>query len=41
MRQKDDLIFAEALGRLAIGELNETDIEMFKTRSFTENSLPE
>lgn len=37
MRQKDDLTFAEALGRLAIGELTEEDIKMFKKRCFKYN----
>lgn len=42
MRQKDDLTFAEALGRLAIGELTNDDIKMFKSRCFADNkSLPD
>lgn len=42
MRQKDDLTFAEALGRLALGELTEEDIKMFKKRCFEDDkSLPD
>lgn len=40
MRQKDDLVFAEALNRLAVGKCTDADEELFKGRSFTENSLP-
>ncbi len=32
MRQKDDLKFAEALGRLALGILTEDDINVFRSR---------
>lgn len=40
MRQKDDLRFAEALNRLAVGRLTESDVQLFKTRCFTEETLP-
>ncbi|GFQ87863.1 ATP-dependent DNA helicase [Trichonephila clavata] len=40
MRQKDDLRFAEALNRLAIGRLTNADKELFNTRCFTETTLP-
>lgn len=40
MRQKDDLVFAEALGRLSIGTMTNSDVELFKTRCFSESSLP-
>lgn len=41
MRQKDDVKFAEALGRLAIGNMTSDDTAMFQRRSYTESSLPE
>lgn len=41
MRQKDDLMFAESLSRMAIGALTEADIDMYKQRCFTEANLPE
>lgn len=42
MRQKDDLVFAEALGRLAEGALTNEDLEMFKRRCYRDHkSLPE
>ncbi|KAG5674792.1 hypothetical protein PVAND_004740 [Polypedilum vanderplanki] len=41
MRQRDDLRFAEALSRLALGQTTPEDNAMFATRSFAdENSLP-
>ncbi|GFQ90412.1 ATP-dependent DNA helicase [Trichonephila clavata] len=40
MRQKDDLRFAEALNRLAIGRLTSAYKELFNTRCFTETTLP-
>lgn len=41
MRQKDDLKFAEALGRLALGSLTEDDVKMFQSRSYpNDESLP-
>lgn len=42
MRQKDDLIFAEALGRLALGDLTMDDETMFRSRCYKDHeSLPE
>lgn len=41
MRQKDDLLFAQALGRLSVGEMTSQDINLFKNRCFNEMSLPE
>lgn len=42
MRQKDDLVFAEALGRLAEGTLTTQDVAMFEERCFKDHqSLPE
>ncbi|KAG5678799.1 hypothetical protein PVAND_008434 [Polypedilum vanderplanki] len=41
MRQRDDLRFAEALSRLALGQTTSEDNAMFASRSFPdENSLP-
>lgn len=41
MRQKDDKLFAEALGRVALCKMNNADLEMFKGRCFkSENDLP-
>ena len=40
MRQKDDLRFAEALGRLAIGRTTIDDNRLFASRCFNENTLP-
>ncbi|KAK7459742.1 hypothetical protein BaRGS_00006522 [Batillaria attramentaria] len=42
MRQRDDLPFAQALTRLARGEMEGADIELFKSRQFSERdpSLP-
>lgn len=40
MRQRNDMKFAEALGRLAIGEMTDEDIAMFKSRCFSESTLP-
>ncbi|CAG9799467.1 unnamed protein product [Chironomus riparius] len=37
MRQRDDLIFAQLLGRLAKGKLTQSDINLIKTRTFVEN----
>ncbi|CAG9807951.1 unnamed protein product [Chironomus riparius] len=36
MRQKDDLIFAQLLGRLAKGALTQSDIDLINTRIFVE-----
>ncbi|CAG9799161.1 unnamed protein product [Chironomus riparius] len=36
MRQKDDLIFAQLLGRLAKGALTQNDIDLINTRIFVE-----
>lgn len=41
MRQKDDFDFAQALSRLAIGEMTDKDVQMFRSRLFTEATLPE
>lgn len=41
MRQKDDLKFAEALGRLSIGSMTNEDVELFNARCFSESNLPE
>ena len=35
MRQKDDLIFAETLGRIRTGEWNKLDIDLLKSREIT------
>lgn len=40
MRQKDDLAFAEALGRMSIGIMTKNDVDLFKSRCFAENNLP-
>ncbi|KAG5666323.1 hypothetical protein PVAND_014358 [Polypedilum vanderplanki] len=40
MRQRDDLKFAEALNRIPSGETTAEDIQMFDSRSFTEQTLP-
>jgi hypothetical protein len=40
MRQKNDAAFANALNRLARGEMNEEDIKMFKTREVIEVGYP-
>lgn len=40
MRQKNDLLFAEALSRMSIGIMNESDVELFRSRCYTESSLP-
>jgi hypothetical protein len=40
MRQRDDLRFAEALGRLAIGRTTIDDNRLFASRCFNENTLP-
>jgi ATP-dependent exoDNAse (exonuclease V) alpha subunit len=41
MRQRDDLVFAEALNRLAAGKCTPEDIEMWNKRVFKEENLPE
>lgn len=40
MRQRDDQTFAEALNRIAAGTTNSTDVELFKSRCYTETTLP-
>jgi hypothetical protein len=40
MRQRDDLRFAEALGRLAIGRTTADDNRLFGSRCFNESTLP-
>jgi hypothetical protein len=40
MRQKDDLQFAEALGRLSVGRTTTEDKKLFESRCFNENTLP-
>ena len=40
MRQRDDLRFAEALGRLAVGRTTAEDNRLFASRCFNENTLP-
>lgn len=39
MRQKEDRIFAEALGRLAKGILTEKDVQMFRSRCFIDSDV--
>lgn len=41
MRQRDDKLFAEALGRLAAGTLTADDIRLFNGRCYNEDELPE
>jgi DNA replication protein DnaC len=42
MRQRDDLRFAQSLGRLATGILTQDDVNLFKSRCYkTEDDLPE
>ncbi|CAG9799251.1 unnamed protein product [Chironomus riparius] len=40
MRQRDDLRFAEALNRLAVGRTTQEDNQLFESRCFNENTLP-
>ncbi|XP_070499840.1 uncharacterized protein [Chironomus tepperi] len=40
MRQRDDLRFAEALGRLSVGRTTQEDNRLFVSRCFNENTLP-
>ncbi|XP_031329649.1 ATP-dependent DNA helicase pfh1-like [Photinus pyralis] len=40
MRQKDDLRFAEALSRLAVGATTSNDNRLFESRCFTPETLP-
>jgi hypothetical protein len=40
MRQKNDAAFAYALNRLARGEMNEDDVQMFKKREVSEVGYP-
>lgn len=41
MRQRDDLTFAEALNRLAVGKSTPEDVALFNKRCFKEEDLPE
>lgn len=41
MRQRDDLIFTEALNRLAVGQCTSEDVQLFNSRCFKEEDLPE
>lgn len=40
MRQREDALFANALTRLAAGEITEVDIELFKSRETPYNDVP-
>ena len=40
MRQRDDLRFAEALSRLAVGRTTQEDNRLFASRCFNDNTLP-
>jgi hypothetical protein len=40
MRQKHDAAFANALNRLARGEMNEADVQMFRSREVSEVGYP-
>ena len=41
MRQRDDVVFAQALNRMAIGEMTPEDIKLFKSRETYIRDIPQ
>ena len=41
MRQRDDVVFAQALNRMAIGEMTPEDIKLFKSRETDIRDIPQ